>query len=69
MYASGDEQSTKIPHCILSVGLANHTKINEEENNSDRFSEVRCQHKKLFSPKSGLSEFYVWKDNCAEKKR
>lgn len=43
--------------------------IDGEENELDKFSQVACEYKKLFSPKSGLSEFYVWKNDFAERKK
>nr|WP_320985921.1 hypothetical protein [Enterocloster clostridioformis] len=42
--------------------------IEENDNNIDKFAEVSCEYKKLFSPKSGLSEFYVWKNDFTERK-
>lgn len=43
--------------------------IDGDENDSEKFSQVACEYKKLFSPKSGLSEFYVWKSDFAERKK
>lgn len=43
--------------------------IEENENDIDKFAEVSCEYKKLFSPKSGLSEFYVWKNDFTERKK
>ena len=35
----------------------------------DKFSQVKCEYKKLFYPNGPLSEFYVWKDDFAERKK
>lgn len=43
--------------------------IDGDENDLDKFSQVACEYEKLFFPKSGLSEFYIWKDNFAERKK
>lgn len=43
--------------------------IDGDENELDKFSQVACEYKKLFAPKSGLSEFYVWKNDFAEREK
>ena len=40
-----------------------------DENNIDSFSQIRSIYKSLFSPKYGLSEFNIWKDDFTERKR
>lgn len=39
------------------------------DTDTDKFSQVKCEYKKLFFPRSPLSEFYVWKDDFAERKK
>lgn len=36
---------------------------------TDDFSQVKCEYKKLFYPKSPLSEFYVWRDDFSEREK
>jgi len=43
--------------------------IDGDENELDKFSQVACEYKKLFAPKSGLSEFYVWKNDFSEREK
>lgn len=43
--------------------------IDGDGDDLEKFSQVACEYKKLFLPKSGLSEFYVWKDELAERKK
>ena len=38
-----------------------------DENNIDSFSQIRSIYKSLFSPKYGLSEFNIWKDDFTER--
>lgn len=56
----GDEtlnpQKAIIRHILLLI-----------DSGCDEFSEIQRQYKTLFSPKSGLSEFYIWKDSLAER--
>ncbi|MDE6434366.1 MAG: hypothetical protein K2L07_09065 [Lachnospiraceae bacterium] len=35
----------------------------------DKFSQVKREYKKLFFPKSPLSEFNIWKDDFTERKK
>lgn len=35
----------------------------------DKFSQVKLEYKNLFFPQSPLSEFNIWKDDFAERKR
>ena len=46
--------------------------LNDIEGDStdiDIFSKIKCEYKQLFFPKSPLSEFYIWKDDFAERKQ
>lgn len=43
--------------------------IDGDGDDLDKFTQVACEYKRLFFPKSGLSEFYVWKDDFAERKK
>lgn len=43
--------------------------LERDDTDIDKFSQVRCEYKKLFFPKSPLSEFYVWKDDFVERKK
>lgn len=42
-----------------------------EKNDSDIdiMFQIKCEYKKLFFPKSPLSEFYVWKDDFGERQK
>lgn len=43
--------------------------IDGDGDDLDKFFQVACEYKKLFQPKSELSEFYVWKSEFAERKK
>lgn len=45
------------------------TIINEGDDTLDKFDQVRYEYKQLFSPKSCLSEFYIWNDDFLERKK
>lgn len=43
--------------------------IDGEGNDLDKFAQVACEYKSLFFPKSGLSEFNIWKSEFGERRK
>lgn len=43
--------------------------MEKDDSEIDIMSQIKCEYRKLFFPKSPLSEFYVWKNDLDERKK